>query len=166
MNRKLLTILLLISLAFNLAVIGTFAYRYTLHRKLMNRHNTEDVRENLQTMKSYRPNIHRKFRDNIRPLHDLNRELRTAFLQELIKPEPNYDTLATISTEIEATTKEISNNFYKEMIETRKTLTPEEAEELFQPQLRMQNRRSSFSRDEDGEHRQQRRNVHRRHDGM
>lgn len=166
MNRKPLFILLLISLAFNLAVISTFAYRYTLHRRAKNLHFTEETKENFRAMKSYRPSIHHKFRENIEPLHNRNRSLRTQFLQELIKPEPNFETLDTLKLEIQSVTQEISNNFYKEMIETRKSLTPEEAEEAFQPQLRSMKRRSHLPAEEGETQRFEGHKGHRHQNGV
>lgn len=150
MNRKLLFVLLLISLAFNLAVISTFTYRYTLHRRVKSLLFNEENKESLEAMKGYRPSIHHKFRKNIEPLHTQNRSLRTEFFQELIKPEPDFKVLEAIMLEIQTVTQEISNNFYEEMIETRKSLTPEEAEQAFLPHLRSM-KRPSHLRTEEGE---------------
>lgn len=166
MKRKLLLTLLLISLAFNLAVISTFTYRYTLHRRAKNLPLTEETKENFKTMKSYRPSIHHKFRENIKPLHQRNRSLRTQFLQELIKPEPDFETLDALKLEIQNVTQEISNNFYKEMIETRKSLSPEEAEEAFQPQLRSMKRRGQSPANKGEMRRFEGRKGHRRQSGV
>eukprot|EP00831_Metopus_contortus_P036444 TRINITY_DN28835_c0_g1_i1.p1 TRINITY_DN28835_c0_g1~~TRINITY_DN28835_c0_g1_i1.p1 ORF type:complete len:151 (+),score=24.52 TRINITY_DN28835_c0_g1_i1:220-672(+) len=74
-----------------------------------------------------------------------NRDLRIHFMEELIKAEPNYDSLAKLNDQINMTIQEISLNFYKEMIEMRKTLTPEQALEFFDNHIQMMKKRIRHS---------------------
>lgn len=152
MNRKILYALLFISLAFNLAVVGSFIFHYTMNKKaearnfaMMERMNSEKFKG----LKDHRPDIHSKYRKNIKPLNDKNRDLRIKFMEEIMKAEPNYDSLTTINNNIQDITQKISMNFYNEMIEMRKTLTPEESISYYGHHLEMLQRKFKHPQDRD-----------------
>ena len=141
MNRKLLYALLFISLAFNIAVLGSFIYHLTLHKRFAPNENMQEMKDNFDGLKNHRPDIHLKYRRKIKPLNDKNHDLRLSFMEELIKAEPDYKILAQLNEKIQKTIQEISMNFYNEMIEMRKTLTPEEAKSFYGHQRRMMKKR-------------------------
>ncbi len=145
MNRKLLFALLFISLAFNIAVVGSCIYHFVIHERFEREEALPETRESFQGLKEHRPDIHLKYRKNIRNLNEKNRDLRIQFMEELIKAEPNYDSLAKLNDQINMTIQEISLNFYKEMIEMRKTLTPEQAKEFFDNHIQMMEKRMRHS---------------------
>lgn len=140
-NPRVWWSILFILFAFNLAVIGTLAYFFMSHRVVFEHIRPPEENANFREMRELRPHIHHKYRANIRPLNDENRGLRMQFMTEIIKAEPDYDSLAIISTKIQDLTQEISMNFYKEMIEMRKTLTAEEAESFYGHHLDMMKNR-------------------------
>ncbi len=140
-NKSLFFSVMLILFAFNLAVVGTLAYFLLTHRIVFDDIRHQELRENFREMKEFRPDIHTKYRNNIKPLNDINKELRIQFLRELIKTEPNYDSLIVLNKKIQDITQKISINVYKEMIEIRKSLSPEEAEKFFGHQLKMMERK-------------------------
>lgn len=147
-SRKLFYTILFIVFAFQIAFIGTVAYYFVTHRVVFEEINHEDIREKYQEIRDKRPEIHGKYRDSIQPLNDRNRELRVKFMQELVKAEPDYDSLAKLQGEIQEITQEISRNFYNEMIETRQSMTPDEAKIFYGNHLRMMQRRLNYQRDE------------------
>jgi len=140
-NKTLFLTFMSIWFAFNIAVVGTLVYFFVSHRVVFEDIRHEELRENFREMKELRPDIHTKYRNNIKPLNDINKELRIQFLEELIKPEPDYESLKILSAKIQDITRKISMNFYKEMVEMRKTLTTEEAEKFYGHQLKMMERR-------------------------
>lgn len=141
-NKAVFITIMSIWFAFNIAVIGTLTYFFVTHRVVFERIESEEVRESFREMKELRPEIHNKYRNNVKTLNDTNKNLRITFLKELIKPEPDYDSLKTLSTTIQDITLKISMNFYKEMVEMRKTLTTEEAGKFYGHQVKMMERMS------------------------
>lgn len=123
--------------AFNIAVIATLAYFFFTHRVIIQDINQHDKEVHFKEMKQQRPEIHNKYRQVIKPLHDKNRDLRLTFMKELASPNPDYDKLQVLNQKIQAITGEISKTFYNEMIETRKTLTKEEAKRFYGYHVRM-----------------------------
>lgn len=140
-NKPLFWTALSIVFAFNIAVVGTLAYFFITHRIVFENVRHEELRENFREIKGLRPEIHTKYHDNIKPLNDINKKLRIQFLGELIKENPDYDSLLVLSKKIQDNTQKISMNFYKEMVEIRKTLSPEDAEKFFGHQLKMMERK-------------------------
>lgn len=147
-SRKIFYTLLFIVFAFQIAFIGTVAYYFVTHRVVFQEINHGDIREKYQEIRDKRPEIHSKYRECIQPLNERNRELRIKFLRELVKAEPDYDSLSKLQSEIQEVTQEISRNFYNEMLETRKSLTPDEAKIFYGNHLRMMQRRFNLPRDE------------------
>lgn len=168
MNKRLLSILLLVSVIFNLTVIATMIYHVTQDRINRPGFDSREMRSKYEVLRSQRPDIHQKYRNNFQPLNEENRELRVSFMQELIKAEPDYYELENINHQIQEITQKISNTFYTEMIEVRKTLTPEEANNYYAPHLRMMQRRFRMkpeeqSDDDSRNHTERRRPTNRRH---
>jgi len=130
-NKKIFYTVLFIVFAFNIAVVGTLVYYFTTHTIILGDIDQAEIRDNFREMREQRPDIHVKYRENIKPLNDESRDLRIEFMKELVKPEPDYDELAKLNTRIQEVTQEISMNFYNEMIETRKTFSPEEAKRFY-----------------------------------
>lgn len=146
-NPRLWWGMFFILMAFNIAVFGTLGYFFLSHRVVFEKVKPEEIRETFHEMKEFRPDIHSKYRNQIRPLNDKNRELRIKFLKELIKPEPEYDSLLVLSNQIQEITLNISMNFYKEMLEMRKALSPEEAQQFYGHHLKMMESRFMHPRD-------------------
>lgn len=140
-NPRVFWSIIIIVMAFNIAVVGSLVYFFVSHRVVFEKIDHEELRAKIDEIKDLRPDIHSKYRNNIRPLNDKNRELRIKFLKELIKPEPQYDSLLVLSEKIQEITLDISMNFYKEMIEMRKVLSTEEAVRFYGHQLKMMERR-------------------------
>ncbi len=127
--------------AFNIAVVGTLIYFFLSHRIVIEDIRPEETLLHFRDMREERPEIHAKYRETIRPLNEKNRDLRLKFMSELTKSEPDYEFLQDLNKQIQEITKEISQNFYAEMIETRKTLNPEQARKLYGYHLQMMKRK-------------------------
>ncbi|MBI9030729.1 hypothetical protein JEZ13_01820 [bacterium] len=140
-SKKVFFSLLFIIFAFQIAFVGVVVYYFATHKVVFVNTQANEIKADYRELKDNRPEIHSKYRDNIYPLRDQNRDLRVKFMTELTKPEPNYETLSELNIEIQKITQEISKNFYNEMIETRKTFTPEEAKRFFGQHLRMMKNR-------------------------
>jgi hypothetical protein len=136
MSKKLLYILLLISLAFNLAFVGSFIY-----------------------LKALRPRPPRDFRDTRRPDFDKHRwqpimesdstrAFRDAFLaskkqlmEELAKESIDETAInAIIQSSLQAQAA-LETDLGKRLIALRKTMTPAEAKEHFTDRIKQMNER-------------------------
>ncbi len=145
-SKKVFFSLLFIIFAFQIAFVGVVIYYFATHKVVLVNTQANEIKADYRELKDNRPEIHSKYRDNIYPLRDQNRDLRVKFMTELTKPEPNYETLSELNIEIQKITQEISKNFYNEMIETRKTFTPEEAKIFYGNHLRMMKNRFNQQR--------------------
>lgn len=149
-KKKLWWTSMLIWMAFNIAVVGTIGYFFISHRAIFDDIRHEEIKGNFREMKEFRPQIHNKYRNNIKPLMEENRLLRVQFLGELIKPDPDYASLTILRDSIEVVTQKISNNFYNEMVEMRKNLSVDEAKQFYGHQLNMLKRSDRHPQDMDG----------------
>lgn len=140
-KKVLFTVLPIFVTAFNIAVIATLVYFFYTHRIVIDDFNQRDTQESFREMREQRPEIHLKYKDDIRELNDKNRDLRLTFMSELASEDPDYNKLQDLNEQIQEVTKDISLTFYNEMIETRKTLTYEEAKKYYGFHYRMMQER-------------------------
>ncbi len=136
-KKALFFIVPMLVTAFNIAVIATLAYFFFTHRVIIQDMDQNDKEIHYREMKQQRPEIHNKYRQVIKPLHDKNRNLRLNFMKELASANPDYEKLEVMNQKIQTITSEISKTFYNEMIETRKTLNKEEAERFYGYHVKM-----------------------------
>lgn len=131
MSKRLLYIILLISLAFNIAVLGMFAYvtiykrqpfcqtetRYRMDRDA-NEHRDEDKRFF---------NLNMENREEIRKLRAEFKENRRDFMEMLWKEDFNeQDALAAMETSIN-TQQKLDRTLGEALIKLRKNMSQEEA---------------------------------------
>ena len=126
MSKRTFSILLLVSIAFNIAVISTVGVKaFRFHRMERSAHTS------FKKIKETCPNIHRRYKMTIRVLTEKNRDTRIVFIKELIKENPNYNYLELVSDSLKVYNSSITKNIHEEMIEIRKSITVEEARDLF-----------------------------------
>ena len=125
MQKRNVQILLIVSLAFNLAFIGFGTFRYLRIRRysdprVLFRHAPQEIKDHF-----------REHREIIDPIRDEIELIRAQFINELKKPDFNeehlqekLDQYLTKQAELE---RIMGNNF----IEIRKKLTAEQVEEFF-----------------------------------
>jgi hypothetical protein len=127
MSKRLLTIILIISLAFNVAVLVMAGIRFGTSPE---RHRKEAIKS-FKKMKETRPEIHKRFKQAIRQIDRRNSSLRFDFITELIKENPDYEYLESAVDSLKIYNAELIMNIHHEMIELRKNINHNEAKEIF-----------------------------------
>lgn len=128
MSKKLSNILLLVSLAFNLAVVAAFIYMTVRgphhHHRTRPRPDTESYRHRDRDS-TWADS------DSIRALRTTFRETKHEFMTELAKEPINEPALNTILERSLSEQSLLERELGKRLIERRKEMSPEEAEEFF-----------------------------------
>ncbi len=127
MSKRIITILLIVSLAFNIAVVTTMVLRY---RRFHNNEQKEML-QHFQKMKKIHPEVHNKYKKRIKTINEDNRKEKIKFMQELVKENPDYDYLETSVEKIQAFNSKITKNIHEEMISLRKNISYQKAQEVF-----------------------------------
>ncbi|HPV14126.1 MAG TPA: hypothetical protein PL126_00585 [Candidatus Cloacimonadota bacterium] len=129
MNRRWLITLLLISLAFNLAVLGSYLYFRSTHdfghRNRWNRYAPALRRDNPG------PGYNPAFSDTTRALWREFSEIKAEFMKELAKDPLDMDALDDLLARTLANQAILENHMAERLIRHRLSLTPEEAKEFY-----------------------------------
>ncbi len=127
MNRRWLITLLLISLAFNLAVLGSYIYFTNTHRSA--RPNSKYA----PALRRYNrgPSENPAFSDTTRALWREFSDLKAEFMKELAKDPLDMDALDDILARTLANQAILENHMAERLIRHRQSLTPEEAKEFY-----------------------------------
>jgi hypothetical protein len=150
MSKHLILILLLVSLAFNLAVLGIFLYSGIYHRPPFR------PDQMMQPWGRHEPgNWHR--RDSLESRLDNNDEIRQlrlefmqarkAFMQVMMKDQfVEKDALAAMETSLKAQQK-LEQKLGESLISLRQKLSADEAKKLFQERMDRMDRRWNHIKD-------------------
>lgn len=139
MSKKLSNILLLVSLAFNLAVVAAFIY---LTVRGPNHHHRNRPRPDTES--HHRRDRDRSWADSdsIRTLRTTFRETKHEFMTELAKEPINEPALNTILERSLSEQSLLERELGKRLIERRKEMSSEEAKEFFNRRAERIRRRS------------------------
>ena len=152
MSKHLIVILLLISLAFNLAVLGMFLYTAKYHKAPFNPHRIfgpidrsgpgwERFHHRRDTLETRLDN-----NDEIRKLRDDYRQMRINFLQVMMKDKfLEQEAAAAMQASLKAQ-ENLEKKLGESLIELRKKLSPEEAKALFKERMDRIERRHNIYR--------------------
>ena len=135
MNKKTISILLIISLSFNVAVL----VMSTLKFREYHRNDKKEMLDHLRLIRNKAPEVHKKFRGDIRKITCVNRGYQQEFFKEIMLESPDYTKLGNTLQNITQGSADINQLIYSEIIEVRKKLTPEEAKLMFSHRLEMIN---------------------------
>ncbi len=125
MSNRTLSILVIISLAFNLAFLGSFVY----HRFIAGPHLPPDFPPH--PPREFLENIHQN-RELIHDCRERFRDAKTDFMKSLHDPDITDEELRIkLDCSIDLL-KDLEENIGKTMIEARKNLTPEQREKMFE----------------------------------
>ena len=127
-NRRWLITLLLISLAFNLAILGSYLYFKSTHPRggsYWNKNAPALRRDN------YGPRDNPAFSDTTRALWREFAEIKAEFMKELAKDPLDMDALDDLLARTLANQAILENHMAERLIRHRQSLTPEEAKEFY-----------------------------------
>lgn len=125
MQKRSVKILLIVSLAFNLAFISFSVYRYIKIRRFSDprfafRHAPQVIKDRF-----------REHREVIDPIRDEIQFAREQFMAELKKPDLDEELLKEKLANYLNKQADLEKNMGNNLIEIRKKLTPEQVEEFF-----------------------------------
>lgn len=146
MSKRLIMILLFVSLAFNLAVLGMFLYRAVYFRAPLcsqdNRFSGEmmEHRYSKSDRDKERPEFTLANRDEIKKLRSEFMQKRRAFVNILSKQTLNEQEALTAMQASLAAQNALEQKVGTSMLELRKKLTPEQAKDYFQRVLERKHR--------------------------
>ncbi len=150
MSKKLLYILLLISLAFNLAFVGTFIYFRATHPKPHWEDSRRD-RHDHQDRDKYRI----EDSDSTRALRDSFRSIKKELMLELAKETIDEAAINSIIQRSLQAQAVLESDLGKRLIILRKSMTSQEAKEHFMDRIKRMDERKE--RREDKQRRRNRR---------
>lgn len=129
MSRRWLITLLLISFAFNLAVLGSYIYFTSTHRGRMNTRYAPALRRDNRG-----PGDNPAFSDTTRALWREFSEIKAEFMKELAKDPLDMEALDDLLARTLASQAILENHMAERLIRHRQSLTPEEAKEFYTKQ--------------------------------
>jgi hypothetical protein len=148
MSKHLIVILLFVSLAFNLAVLGMFIYSTAFHKmplchpSIENRYPGRDDRRETRLL----PEAALKNKDEIRKLREEFFKTRREFMQILAKDKYNeQEAQAAMEQSLQAQDR-LERKLGASLIEVRKNMDPAEAKKFFEHRMRRTDRRTGAFR--------------------
>ncbi len=153
MSKRWIVILLFVSLAFNLAVLGVFLYTSFFGRMPFCPADSRPARElaehrfSREDRDKARPEFTLANRDEIKQLRSEFMQKRREFIKALSKENINeQEVLAAMQTSLAAQEK-LESKIGTSMLELRKKMTPEQAKDYFQKILeRKRDHRPDYDR--------------------
>jgi len=140
MNKKLLYILLLISLAFNLAFVGSYIYIHaTRPHHEFSRHRGKD-----HDRRGWFPF---EESDSTRALRDTFMLTKKELMQELAKDPINEPAIQAIIQRSLQAQAVLETDLGKRLLELRKKQSPQEAAQFFQERIKRMDERRNERRD-------------------
>ena len=135
MKSKIIFIILLISLAFNVGFVIKYVHKVCARPK---NKITHVEKRNVRT-KEFKPN------ETVMVARNENMQLKMQFFSELTNPEPNSETIAEIMEKLEETQRVLERSVLEHFITLRESMEPEEAKVFFDRfQNRFDNRNEKF----------------------
>ncbi len=132
MNKRLLVILLLVSAAFNLAVVGSFIYlRSTRPPFPPDRFQRWQDRDHHRDKEHDGPGPMFMFDDSIKALHQAFKDTKRELMLELAKEPLDMAKIDAIVARSLSAQAALERDLADRLIRFRKSLTPEEAREHF-----------------------------------
>ncbi len=153
MSKHLMAILLILSLAFNLAVLGMFVYTTTFHKPLFAPPGSGHPHSNWEHRGDrMSPDSLFKDKDEIRKLRNDFRKAKREFVNTMTKPKfDEKASLQAMELSLQAQDK-LERKLATSLIEVRRNMTPAEAKKFFEHRL---NRMQRFDRRNGFNHREQ-----------
>lgn len=141
MSKKLVNILLLVSLAFNLAVVGAFVF---MTLRMPPRHRMMQPGAHREDFRPHRPLRNGSWADSdsIRALRTKFRQTKEEFMTELGKDPIDAAKLELILQRSLIEQSNLERELGRRLIERRKTMTADEAEDFFERRAERIRRRS------------------------
>jgi len=135
MSKKLLYILLLISLAFNISFLSMFAYHRIVMRKI-HRMNQPGIPPDHE----FQPNF-RKIMEDLKPIQDEFHKIRHDFIIDLSRKEFNEENAKKLLDEAIQKQLEMEREIGIRFINIRKNMSDEKAKRFFRNLASHENRK-------------------------